>query len=68
MAVFNTFFTSVLLAVLYASFTDAAPWPVASKHGTHHARHITRDLKIDTYHPETTYKVRRNHLTQPFRD
>ncbi|KII83791.1 hypothetical protein PLICRDRAFT_58243 [Plicaturopsis crispa FD-325 SS-3] len=55
--IFNKFFASVFLAVVYASTTLAAPWPVSSKHATHRTRHISRDLQIETFHPESTYET-----------
>ncbi|KAK0429839.1 Fungalysin metallopeptidase-domain-containing protein [Armillaria borealis] len=49
--------SSVLLAVLLAKVSHAAPWPTTSKHSTHQRRTIERDLMIDTYHPESTFKT-----------
>ncbi|KAL4252742.1 Extracellular metalloproteinase [Abortiporus biennis] len=57
MVVFNKFFASVFLAVVYASTASAAPWPTNSKHATHQVRHISRDLVIETYHPEPSYET-----------
>ncbi|PBK65354.1 metalloprotease [Armillaria solidipes] len=48
---------SVFLAVLLAKVSHAAPWPVTSKHSTHQRRTIGRDLTIDTFHPESTFKT-----------
>lgn len=58
MASFNKLFSSVLLALLYASTATAAPWPTTSKHSTHRVRNVGRDLKIETFHPESSYEVR----------
>ncbi|PBK84477.1 hypothetical protein ARMGADRAFT_943578 [Armillaria gallica] len=49
--------SSVLLAVLLTKVSHAAPWPTTSKHSTHQRRTIGRDLTIDTYHPESTFKT-----------
>ncbi|KAK0185335.1 Fungalysin metallopeptidase-domain-containing protein [Armillaria mellea] len=49
--------SSVFLAVFLATVSHAAPWPTASKHSTHRRRTIGRDLTIDTYHPESTFKT-----------
>ncbi|KAJ7596235.1 Fungalysin metallopeptidase-domain-containing protein [Mycena floridula] len=66
MVAFNAFFKSVLLAVLYASYTSAVPSvssPLskrvtdASKHATHRVRHFTRDLQLEAFHPASTYEV-----------
>ncbi|KAF9262621.1 hypothetical protein L218DRAFT_1038883 [Marasmius fiardii PR-910] len=57
MVSFNKFFSSVLLAVLYATQASAAPWPVSSKHGTHRTRLIGRDLKVETFHPPSDFKT-----------
>ncbi|KAK0184108.1 Fungalysin metallopeptidase-domain-containing protein [Armillaria mellea] len=47
---------SVLVAVLYAStLVNATPRPASSKHSTHRVRTIGRDLKVETYHPKSTY-------------
>ncbi|KAK0450463.1 Fungalysin metallopeptidase-domain-containing protein [Desarmillaria tabescens] len=50
-------FSSVLLALLFANVSYAAPWPTSSKHSTHQRRTIGRDLTIDTYHPASTFKT-----------
>lgn len=57
MASFNKLFSSVLLALLYASTATAAPWPTTSKHSTHRVRNVGRDLKIETFHPESSYET-----------
>ncbi|KXN84352.1 Extracellular metalloproteinase mep [Leucoagaricus sp. SymC.cos] len=57
MVAFNKFFTSVLLAITYAGVTSAAPWPSTSKHATHRVRQVTRDLQIETFHPESTFET-----------
>ncbi|TFK49223.1 hypothetical protein OE88DRAFT_1713503 [Heliocybe sulcata] len=48
---------SVLLAVTFASGTLAAPWDASAKYATHRVREISRDLKLETYHPESSYET-----------
>ncbi|KAF9019420.1 hypothetical protein BDZ89DRAFT_992503, partial [Hymenopellis radicata] len=50
-------FTELLSFVLLAVSANAAPWPTYSKHATHRTRYIGRDLKVETYHPKTTYQT-----------
>ncbi|KAF5346158.1 hypothetical protein D9758_009961 [Tetrapyrgos nigripes] len=57
MARFNKFFASVFLAVVYASTTLAAPWPISSKHTTHRRRDISSDLQIEVFHPESKFET-----------
>ncbi|KAG7091369.1 hypothetical protein E1B28_010409 [Marasmius oreades] len=57
MVSFNKFFSTVLLAVLYATHATAAPWPLSSKHSTHRIRHIGRDLKVEAFHPQSDFKT-----------
>ncbi|KAH9013760.1 Fungalysin metallopeptidase-domain-containing protein, partial [Lactarius hengduanensis] len=51
-------FTSVLIALLYASSTSANPWPSTSKHATHCTRSLGADgtLKLETFHPESIFE------------
>ena len=55
---FNKVFASVFLAVLCASSVSAVPYPANSKFATHRTREISRDFKLETYHPESSYEVR----------
>jgi len=57
MVSFNKFFTSVLLAVVYASSALAAPWPLDSKHATHRTRIVGRGLHLETFHPVSTFET-----------
>ncbi|KAJ6571056.1 Fungalysin metallopeptidase-domain-containing protein [Mycena capillaripes] len=57
MVAFNKFFTSVLLAIVYASSSLAAPSPIDSKHTTHRKREIARGVKLETYHPVSKYET-----------
>ncbi|KII91236.1 hypothetical protein PLICRDRAFT_173122 [Plicaturopsis crispa FD-325 SS-3] len=65
MVCFNKFFTSVFLAVVFASSSLAAPWPTDSKHATHRVRMISRDLQIETYHPESSYETYEDGIDHP---
>ncbi len=47
----------ILLATLFARFSYAAPWASPAKHATHRVRTIGRDLKIEAYHPKSSFKV-----------
>lgn len=53
----NKFLSSVLLAVIYASLSSALISRDVPPHSTHRTRHINRELKLETYHPTTTYEV-----------
>ena len=55
---FNKSFTSVYLAVAYASLTSVVPSPLSPDPSTHRVRHISRDLKIESYHPPSSFEVR----------
>ncbi|KAF8633045.1 hypothetical protein AX17_004689 [Amanita inopinata Kibby_2008] len=54
---FNKFFSSVLLAVLYASTALSAPWPQSSKHITHRTREIASGFTLETFHPASKYET-----------
>ncbi|KAF8880948.1 metalloprotease [Mucidula mucida] len=56
MVAFNKCFSSVFLAIIYASSSVAAPWPTDSQHTTHRVHHISRDLKVKAYHPRSSFK------------
>jgi len=62
MVVFNKFFSSVLLAVLYASYGNAAPSEIGSKHATHRKRSLGRGLEVEAFHPTSNYQVSRSAL------
>ncbi|SJL08867.1 uncharacterized protein ARMOST_12239 [Armillaria ostoyae] len=49
--------SSVLLAILFARFSYAAPWASPAKHATHRVRTVGRDLKIEAYHPKSSFKI-----------
>ncbi|KAJ8502662.1 hypothetical protein ONZ45_g11542 [Pleurotus djamor] len=55
MVAFNKFFTTVFLAVSYASLAQAVPFDTDVKHATHRVREIRRGLTVETYHPPTEY-------------
>lgn len=53
------FLTSVLIAVTYSSVASAFQAKEdAFSHSTHRVRHISRELSLETYHPESSYEVR----------
>ncbi|KAH9030754.1 Fungalysin metallopeptidase-domain-containing protein [Lactarius pseudohatsudake] len=58
MASFSKLLSSVLIALLYSSTTNANPWPLTSKHATHRTRAVGADgsLKLETFHPESTFE------------
>ncbi|KAI3616994.1 putative extracellular elastinolytic metalloproteinase precursor [Moniliophthora roreri] len=56
MVAFNRF-SSVLLAVLYATYSNAAPRPNSFKHRSHRVRNIGRNLTVETFHPASDYKI-----------
>jgi len=52
------FLSTVLLAVIYASATAALQQPrTSAKHTTHRIHHISRELKLKMYHPESTFET-----------
>ena len=59
MFAFKQVFASVLLAILFASAVIAAPYPASSKYATHSRREISPGVKIEVYHPQSTYEVSR---------
>ncbi|KAJ6587514.1 Fungalysin metallopeptidase-domain-containing protein [Mycena vulgaris] len=64
----NTFFTSVLLAVLYVSFTRAAPTVIdSSKHATHSQRQLRSGQTLTTYHPASTFETYGEGVDHPLR-
>ncbi|EJF58150.1 hypothetical protein DICSQDRAFT_110674 [Dichomitus squalens LYAD-421 SS1] len=54
---FSKVFASVFLAVLCASTATAVPYPASSKYATHRTREISPALKIETYHPLSSYET-----------
>ncbi|KAF7348902.1 Extracellular metalloproteinase [Mycena venus] len=67
MVAFNKFFTSVFLAIIYASSSMAAPSPINSKHATHRTREIARGVKLETYHPASSYETFGEGIDHPLR-
>ncbi|KAK1224030.1 hypothetical protein PQX77_013091 [Marasmius sp. AFHP31] len=57
MVAFNKFFSSVLLAVLCATYGSATPWPGSSKHSTHRVRSLDNGLKLESFHPSPSYQT-----------
>ncbi|KAF8636328.1 hypothetical protein AX17_003619 [Amanita inopinata Kibby_2008] len=54
---FNKFFSSVLLAIVYASTALSAPLFQSSKFITHRTREITPGFTLETFHPASTYET-----------
>ncbi|KAF8623300.1 hypothetical protein AX17_007472 [Amanita inopinata Kibby_2008] len=54
---FNTLFSSVFLAIVYASTALSAPWQQSSKFTTHRTREITPGFTLETFHPASTYET-----------
>ncbi|KAG6816129.1 hypothetical protein H0H87_008441 [Tephrocybe sp. NHM501043] len=57
MVAFNKFFTSVLLAIAYASATSAFAVPSQPRHATHRTRIVGRGLKVEAFHPSSSYET-----------
>ncbi|KAL1742462.1 Fungalysin metallopeptidase-domain-containing protein [Schizophyllum fasciatum] len=53
---FGKMLNTVVLALACSSLTSAAPWSPAVKYSTHRTREIG-SLKVESYHPPTTYKT-----------
>ncbi|KAI0797286.1 Fungalysin metallopeptidase-domain-containing protein [Irpex lacteus] len=53
---FNKLLASVTTAVLFSSLSAAAPWPASLKHTTHRERELTPNLRLVTFHPESTFE------------
>ncbi|KAF9010876.1 hypothetical protein BDZ89DRAFT_1024485, partial [Hymenopellis radicata] len=55
---FNKVFSSLLLAIVYASFSVAVPQrPRDSQRGTHREHHISRDVKVRAYYPRSNFQT-----------
>ncbi|KAJ7161771.1 Fungalysin metallopeptidase-domain-containing protein [Mycena crocata] len=67
MVAFNKFFQSVFLAIVYASSSLALTVPINSKHATHSVRTIANNVKIETYHPVSTYETFGAGIDHPLR-
>ncbi|KAJ7282429.1 Fungalysin metallopeptidase-domain-containing protein [Mycena rebaudengoi] len=60
MPAFNKFFTTVLLAVVYASSVMAAPPEpgfASARHSTHRKRTLPNGLTLESYHPPSTFET-----------
>ncbi|KAL1721756.1 Fungalysin metallopeptidase-domain-containing protein, partial [Schizophyllum commune] len=49
--------SAVTAALTCSSIALAAPYETASKYATHRTREISPSLKLETYHPASTYKT-----------
>ncbi|KAJ8699073.1 hypothetical protein PTI98_002228 [Pleurotus ostreatus] len=48
---------AVSLAILYAPTTSASPFPGSVKYTTHHVREVGKGVRIETFHPPSTYET-----------
>ncbi|KAF9469113.1 Fungalysin metallopeptidase-domain-containing protein [Collybia nuda] len=65
MVFLSKFFSSIFLAVVYASAVGAGPSPSAIKHETHRSRQVGRGLSLQSFHPPTIYKTFGAGIEQP---
>ncbi|KAF8168887.1 hypothetical protein BJ912DRAFT_1001011 [Pholiota molesta] len=65
MVSFNKFFTSVFLAIVYASSTGAVPFESSVKHTTHRTRSLANDLKIEVFNPPSTFETFETGIVHP---
>ncbi|KAL4256193.1 hypothetical protein AB1N83_011851 [Pleurotus pulmonarius] len=65
MTAFNKFFTAVFLAVTYASVSQAVLFDQDVKHATHRTREIGQSLKVEVFHPPTSYMTFGNGVSGP---
>ncbi|KAF8149332.1 Fungalysin metallopeptidase-domain-containing protein [Crassisporium funariophilum] len=57
MAGFNRLIAYVLSAIVYLTVVSGSEkFTVEVKHSTHRFRHVSRELQLETFHPETTYE------------
>ncbi|KAG7094656.1 hypothetical protein E1B28_005479 [Marasmius oreades] len=55
--IFNRLFSSVLLAILYASYSNAAARPSDATYSTHYTRDIGNGVKLQIFHPPSNYNT-----------
>ncbi|KAF7311394.1 Extracellular metalloproteinase mep [Mycena kentingensis (nom. inval.)] len=67
MVAFTKMFKSLFTAVLLATSTSALTVPVNSKHATHRVRELANGLKLETFHPESTYETFGTGVDHPLR-
>ncbi|KAF7375384.1 Extracellular metalloproteinase mep [Mycena sanguinolenta] len=67
MVAVNKLLTSVFLAIVSASSFAALTVPINSKHATHRIRSISNNVKIEVYHPESTYQTFGTGIDHPLR-
>ncbi|KAF9457871.1 Fungalysin metallopeptidase-domain-containing protein [Collybia nuda] len=65
MVALNGFFASIFLAIAYTSSIMAKSAFSSTKYPTHRVRNIGRAFKVETFHPETSYKTFGTGLEQP---
>ncbi|PPQ79236.1 hypothetical protein CVT24_007530 [Panaeolus cyanescens] len=57
MVSFNRLLSSIVVALAYASASNAAPWPASTKFSTHHTREVGNGLKVETFHPSSSFET-----------
>ncbi|KAF9486175.1 hypothetical protein BDN70DRAFT_916399 [Pholiota conissans] len=65
MVSFNKFFSSVFLAIVYASTTGAVPVESSVKHETHRARSLANNVNIEVFNPPSTFETFDTGITHP---
>ncbi|KAG8799797.1 hypothetical protein FRC17_007043, partial [Serendipita sp. 399] len=50
-------FSKLAFAAASIAGAAAAPYEPSTKHASHRARHVARDLRVESYHPVSTYKT-----------
>ncbi|RDB18735.1 Extracellular metalloproteinase mep [Hypsizygus marmoreus] len=65
MVSFNKLFTSIFLAIVYASSTSAFAIPSASRHATHGVRVVGRGIKIESFHPASSFETFADGIDHP---
>ncbi|KAF9057048.1 Fungalysin metallopeptidase-domain-containing protein [Panaeolus papilionaceus] len=57
MVSFNKLLSSIIVALAYASTSSAAPFTPSVKFSTHHTREVGNGLKVETFHPSSTFET-----------
>jgi extracellular elastinolytic metalloproteinase len=60
-------FSKLALAAASVAGVAAAPWEPSSKLSTHRTRMVSRDLHVESYHPENIYKTFGDGVETPFK-
>ncbi|KAF7311373.1 Extracellular metalloproteinase mep [Mycena kentingensis (nom. inval.)] len=67
MVAFTKLFKSLLATVLLATTASALTVPTNSKHTTHRVRELPSGLKLEVFHPESTYETFGTGVDHPLR-